>query len=178
MRIGALPGVGAPVALSRERRAENALNKGELAMTAQCSHRSIVVLLLGLGLVASGCATAMRRSADAPAAAVVAAQPSPLAGTWYGSSYPVGAGSKNYGATLTVRFEADGTWQAVETRATSTRQFSGTSTIRGDEVFLTESTGHYYVTLTRRGNRLYGVHPSAPDYSYPGPMALEVTRAE
>jgi hypothetical protein len=32
--------------------------------------------------------------------------------------------------------------------------------------------------LTRRENRLYGLHPSAPDYSFPSPMALELTRAE
>jgi hypothetical protein len=178
MRIGALPGFGALVALSGERRAMNALNKGELAMTARCSHRSIVVLLLGLGLVATGCATATHSSADGPTAASVAAQPSPLAGTWYGSSYGVGSASKYYGATLTVRFEDDGTWKAVETQGARTRQFSGTSTIRGDEVFLTESTGHYFITLTRRGNRLYGLHGSAPDYTYPGPMALEMTRAE
>ena len=101
-----------------------------------------VVLLLGLGLVTSGCATTTGNSGEAPAAAV-AAQPSPLAGTWYGSSYEVGAASKSYGATLTVRFEDDGSWKAVETQGTRTRQFSGTSRIRGDEVFLTESTGHY-----------------------------------
>jgi hypothetical protein len=156
----------------------NALSKGVTTMTAQCSYRSIVVLLLGLGLVASGCATTTHSSGDASAAASVAAQPSPLAGTWYGSSYAVGAGSRQYGATLTVRFEDDGRWNAVETRGTRTRHFSGTSTIGGDEVFLTESTGHYFITLTRRENRLYGLHPSAPDYSFPSPMALELTRAE
>lgn len=67
---------------------------------------------------------------------------------------------------------------AVETRANRTRLFSGTSAIGGDQVFLTESTGRYFIRLTRRGDRLYGPHPSAPDYTYPGPMALELTRAE
>ena len=146
-------------------------------MTAQGSHRTIVVLLLGLGLVAAGCATTTH-SADSLAAASVAAQPSPLAGTWYGSSYAVGASSSYYGATLTVRFEDDGSWKAVETLATRTRQFSGTSAIRGDEVFLTESTGHYFLTLTRRGTRLYGLHGSAPNLTHPGPMMLEFTRGE
>ena len=155
----------------------NALTKGERNMSAQCSHRSIVALLLGLGLVVSGCATTTPGTADAQPAASVAAQPSPVAGTWYGSSYPIGAGSKNYVANLTVQFERDGSWKAVETQATRTRQFSGTSTIRGDEVLLVESTGHYFLRLTRRGDRLYGLYPSAPDYSYPGPMGLEFKRA-
>jgi hypothetical protein len=147
-------------------------------MSAQRSCHSIGVLLLGLGLLVSGCATTTRTAGEAAGAASIATQPSPLAGTWYGSSYEVGAASKSYGATLTVRFEDDGSWNAVETQATRARQFSGTSTIRGDEVFLTESTGHYFLTLTRRGNRLYGLLPSAPDYTHPDPMALEFTRAE
>lgn len=147
-------------------------------MIAHCSHRSIVVLLLGLGLVVSGCATTTHSSADAPAAAAVAAQPSPLAGTWYGSSHAVGAASKYHGATLMVRFEDDGSWKAVATQGPRTRQFAGTSTIRGDEAFLTESTGRYFLTLTRRGNRLYGLHSSAPDYTLGRPMALEFTRTE
>ena len=146
-------------------------------MIGQRSYRSIVVLLLGLGLVTSGCATTTYTSGEAAPAAAVAAQPSPLAGTWYGSSYAVGAASKYYGATLTVRFENDGGWKAVETQGTRTRQFSGTSTIHGDRVFLTESTGHYFLTLTRRADRLYGLHSSAPDYTHPDPMALEFTRA-
>jgi hypothetical protein len=136
-----------------------------------------VVLLLGFALVTSGCATTAGNPADTPAAAVAGA-PSPLAGTWYGSSYEVGAASKSYGATLKVRFEDDGSWKAVETQGARTRQFSGTSTIRGADVFLTESTGHYFLTLTRRGNRLYGLLPSAPDYTHPDAMALEFTRAE
>jgi hypothetical protein len=155
----------------------NALDKGEPEMTARYLGRSMVAFLLGLGLVASGCATATRGSAEAPAASV-AAQPSSLAGTWHGSSYPVGAHSRNYGARLTVTFQGDGTWKAVETRATTTRKFSGTSVIQGDQVFLTESTGHYYVTLTHKGDRLYGPHSSSPDFSFPSPMAIELTRAE
>ena len=155
----------------------NALTKGDLAMTAQRSYRSVVVLLLGLGLVASGCATTTHSSGEAPAASL-AASPSPLAGTWYGSSYAVGAASKYYGARLTVGFENDGSWKAVETQGTRTRQFSGTSSIRGDQILLTESTGHYFLMLTRRGDRLYGLHSSAPDYTHPDPMALEFTRAQ
>jgi hypothetical protein len=147
-------------------------------MITQGSHRSIAILLLGAGLLASGCATTTHTAAETAGAASIATQPPPLAGTWYGSSYEVGAASKSYGARLTVRFEDDGSWKAVETQGTRARQFSGTSTIRGDAVFLTESTGHYFITLTRRGNRLYGLLPSAPDYTHPDPMALEFTRAE
>ena len=146
-------------------------------MSAERSYYPIVVLLLGLGLVASGCATTHSAGEASPAASI-ATQPASLSGTWYGSSYPVGAASKNYVATLTVRFEDDGSWKAVETQATRTRQFSGTSSIRGDQIWLVESTGHYFLKLTRRGNRLYGLYPSAPDYSYSGPMALEFRHAE
>jgi hypothetical protein len=155
-----------------------ALNKGEGAMTAQCMYRSIVVVLLALGLATSGCATTPPGGADTPAAASIAAQSSPLAGTWNGSSYGIGAGSKSYSAILSVRFEEDGSWRAVETQSTRTREFSGTSSVRDNQVLLTESTGHYFLKLRLRGNRMYGLYPSAPDYTYPGPMKLEFTRAE
>lgn len=141
------------------------------------SHRSIVGFLLGLLLVAAGCATTTH-SADARAATSVAAPPSPVAGMWRGSAYAVGVAWIYHVADLTVRFEHDGSWKAVETRATGIREFSGTSTIRGDEVFLAESTGHHFLTLTRRGTHLYGVHGSAPNYTHAGPMRLELTRAE
>jgi hypothetical protein len=153
------------------------LNKVGLAMKGQGAHGSIVGLLLGLVLVAAGCAT-RTHTADAPAAAPVAAQPSAVAGTWRGSAYAVGVVSFYHVADFTVRFEDDGRWKAVETRTTGVREFSGTSTIRGDEVLLAESRGHHFLTLTRRGARLYGVHGSAPNYTHPGPMRLELTRAE
>ncbi|HET7379499.1 MAG TPA: hypothetical protein VFJ24_05630 [Gaiellales bacterium] len=108
-------------------------------MTARCSG-SLIAPLLGLSLLAAGCATTPWRPA----------------GTWYGSAYDVGATSIYYGSTVTIRFENDGTWTAVEGQGPHRRELSGTSVVNGNQILLTESTGRYFLKLTRSGDHLYG----------------------
>ena len=142
----------------------------------------IWLLLLGVGLMAAGWASIFRRH-DA-AAAGVPDLPSQLAGTWRGSPYEIATGSKYHGATLTARFENDGTWTAVETREGRNREFSGTWSANDDRVLLDDDTGRFLVRLTGSGNRLHGqyaFYDSGNPADFPGnpaDVAIELTRAQ
>ena len=142
----------------------------------------ILVALLAIGLMAAGWASIFRRRNAA--AASVPDLLSGLAGTWRGSPYEIATGSKYRDATLTARFENDGTWTAVETRDGRRREFSGTWSAADDRVLLDDSTGRFLVRLTGSGNRLQGQYAfydpgNQPDLpGNPADLAIELTRAK
>jgi hypothetical protein len=141
----------------------------------------ILLVVLAIGLMAAGWASIFRRH-DA-AAVSVPDLPSGLVGTWHGSPYEIATGSKYHGATLTARFENDGTWTAVETREGRSREFSGTWSGNDDRVLLDDSTGRFLVRLTGSGNRLHGQYAfydsnNAADLpGNPADLGIELTRA-
>ena len=145
-------------------------------MRGQRSLRLLGGLLLGLSMMTSACAMA-RGSANIPVAASNPAQQVGLDGIWHGLSYELGPASEYDGVMLTVRFDQDGRWTIVERQRGRTREFSGMSSIRGDHIELAEASGHYFLRLTRSGNRLYfyGPYPFA-DPGYSGHAAIELRR--
>lgn len=108
--------------------------------------------------------------------------PAPLwrpAGTWHGSAHDLGPASEYDGATLAVQFYDDGSWKAVERQGARSREFVGTSSIRGNDVWLADPTGHHLFRPTRWGNRLYfyGRYPFRDRESL-GNVAIQLRRQE
>jgi len=142
------------------------------------TNRSAVVVAFALALVlsAAGCAT-HDVAVDSTGAAAIPTPEWKLSGTWHGSSYPVGTASIHYGSTLMFRFEDDGTWKATETLSGGrVVQYSGTAKIRGNQVALEESNGRRFVTLTRSGNRLYGMETMRASGFDSNRVMIELTR--
>jgi len=141
-------------------------------MTAKTQRSVVAAFALAIVFLLAGCAThdaAVNASGDA-------AIPTPdwkLSGTWHGSSYTLGTASTNYGSSLTFRFKDDGTWSATETFGSgAVVQHSGKATVRGNKVALEEANGRRFGTLTRSGNRLYGMETMRDA----GRVMIELTR--
>ncbi len=99
---------------------------------------------------------------------------SPLSGTWYGSAYEVGAGASQYTADESLRSNDDGTCTLTErSNGRAAVEYSGTATVDGNRVILSAANGRRWISLTRKGRRLYGLA-----YVNSRLVMLEFTRAE
>jgi len=141
-------------------------------MTAKMQRTVMAAFALVIVFLLAACAThdaAVNASGDA-------AIPTPdwkLSGTWHGSSYALGTASTHYGSALTFRFADDGTWNATETFGSGrVVQYSGKATVRGNKIALEEADGRRFGTLTRNGNRLYGMETMRDA----GRVMIELTR--
>ena len=137
--------------------------------------RSLAVSLVALALLSSaGCAT--HQGPDASAS--IPTGPSPFRGAWRGSTYGVGAASTYYGADCTLDIKDDGTWTLIETphRGGRPAQHSGTSTVSGDRLILSEHNGRRWMSLQQSGNRLYGFQNVERSNAESGRLMIEFTR--
>jgi len=141
-------------------------------MTLPWSYRAIVVFLLGA--VLTGCAT---HDGNGHASASIPTRDWRPTGVWYGSTFEIGPASPHYGSTLTYRFEDDGRWTATETlNGGRVVEYTGTSEASRTGIILRESNGRRFVSLTRSGNRLYGMENMR---SMAGSrIMIELTRSE
>jgi hypothetical protein len=100
---------------------------------------------------------------------------SPLSGMWYGSASEVGASAGYYSSGESLRINDDGTWILTERRGGGADvKYSGTVAVRGNRVTFSEANARPLMSLTRSGDRLYGlVHLNSQ-----GPVMLEFTRGE
>jgi len=137
--------------------------------------RSLAVSLVALALLSSaGCAT--HQGPDASAS--IPTGPSPFRGAWRGSTYGVGAASTYYGGDCTLDIKDDGTWTLIETphRGGRPAQHSGTSTVSGDRLILSELNGRRWMSLQQSGNRLYGFQNVERSNAESGRLMIELTR--
>jgi len=146
----------------------------ESAMT----NRSIAVLSIVLvTALLAGCASnhaATDAARVASAAASIPSGRSPLSGTWYGSAWEVSSGASVYSADDSLRINDDGTWTLTERPSRGAAvEYSGTSTVHGNRVILSEANGRRSMSLTLSGRRLYG-----PAHMSSGAVMLEFTRVE
>ena len=145
------------------------------------TNRSIAVLLIALAttLPAGGCATT--RTANG-AAASITYDGSRLAGTWYGTGGETNSSStgRPYLANYVLRIEDDGT-ATLSGRLLSGPAFaySGTATMRGNLVILSETNGSHWLSLKWWDNStLYAVTDMARwRAGVRGPVAIEFHRA-
>jgi len=141
------------------------------------SNRSIIGLLMILTLLSTTAGCATHQGHDA-AAASIPTGPSPLRGSWYGSSHEVGASSTYYGSNYALDIKDDGTWTLTETmhRGGSVTKYSGTSTVNGDRIILSETNGRRWISLKKSGNRLYGTENVKRSGADSGHVMVEFTR--
>ena len=118
--------------------------------------RSITAWVITVAmLVLAGCATSPPGN---EAAASIPSGHSPLSGTWSGSAYEVGASAGFYSADDSLRINDDGTWTLTERpNGGAAVEFSGTSSVHGNRVILSEANGRRSMSLTQSGRRLYGL---------------------
>lgn len=140
--------------------------------------RSLAVSLVALALLsfAAGCATHEGPGASAS----IPTGPSPFQGAWRGSAYGVGAASTYYGGDCTLDIKDDGTWTLIETLHRGGRpvQYSGTSTVSGGRLILSESSGRRWMSLQQSGNRLYGFENLERSNGESGRLMIEFRRAQ
>jgi len=122
----------------------------------EMTKRSITVFGITVAmLVLAGCATSPPGN---EAAASIPSGRSPLSGTWSGSAYEVGASAGFYSAYDSLRINDDGTWTLTERpNGGAAVEFSGTSSVHGNRVILSEANGRRSMSLTQSGRRLYGL---------------------
>ena len=142
-------------------------------------HRMIAVGIMALAaaLPAAGCATS--RAADGVGDSIPSG-PSPLSGTWYGSAHEVVRdGNPPYVASYVLRINDDGT---VTLKAYLHRggsfEYSGTASVRGNRVILSETNGSRWVSLKSSGRTLYAVIHMGSWRLTNSPVAIEFHRAE
>ena len=125
------------------------------------TNRSTAVLSIALmTALLSGCNLAANDAARvASADASIPSGRSPLSGTWYGSAWEVNAGASQYSADASLRINDDGTWTMTESPSGGRppTKYSGTSTVHGNRVILSEANGRRSMSLTWSGRRLYGL---------------------
>ena len=127
--------------------------------------RSIAVLSIALvAALLAGCASnpAANGAAASIPPAITTDTPttgrSPLSGTWSGSAYEVGASAGFYSADDSLRINDDGTWTLTERpNGGAAIECSGTSSVHGNRVILSEANGRRSMSLTQSGRRLYGL---------------------
>ena len=137
--------------------------------------RSLAISLMALTLLlgAAGCAT--HQGPDA--AASIPTGPSAFRGAWYGSSHEIGASSTHYSSSYALDIKDDGTWTLTETmRGGGVTKYSGTSTVSGDRLVLSESAGRRWISLKPSGNRLYGFENVKRSGSDSAHVMIEFTR--
>jgi len=127
----------------------------------EMTNRSTAVLSIALmTALLSGCNLAANDAARvASAAASIPSGRSPLSGTWYGSAWEVSPGASQYSADDSLRINDDGTWTMTESPSGGRppTKYSGTSTVHGNRVILSEANGRRSMSLTWSGRRLYGL---------------------
>src|SRR5437879_13566155 len=109
------------------------------------TNRSIAVLSIArVTALLAGCASnpaANDAARVASAAASIPSGRSPLSGTWYGSAWEVSPGASQYSADDSLRINDDGTWTMTESPSGGRppTKYSGTSTVHGNRVILSEA---------------------------------------
>jgi hypothetical protein len=145
--------------------------------------RSITVLVLALAtLILAGCAS---EPAANGVAASIPSDRSPLSGTWHGSATEVGSGTSLWSADYRLHINDDGTWTlTMRPRGGAAVEYSGTSSVRGNRIKLSETNGPRSITLMHSGRRLYGIATvnswghTATESVASRPVMLEFTRSE